>query len=243
MIDWLHADWPAPAHVHAGTTLRTGGVSTGPYASLNLGAHVGDDGEAVAQNRARLRDALPADPVWLTQVHGTRLLDLDAASGDGEADAAMSRSPGQVCAVLTADCLPVVFCDSRGSVVAAAHAGWRGLLGGVLQNTVAAMQVAPAEVYAWMGPAIGPDAFEVGPEVQQAFILKSPDYAQAFRRGRGDRWFANLYRLAELVLQGCGVERIHGGGLCTFNESERFYSYRRDTCCGRMATLIWIDGN
>jgi len=222
-------------------TTREDGVSGSPWASLNLGDHVGDDPLHVAANRARLRQQLPAEPGWLKQVHSARVVEL-GRDAEREADAAFSRQAGQVCAVLTADCLPVLFCDRAGSVVAAAHAGWRGLAGGVLEATVAAMQVPPGEVLAWMGAAIGPQAFEVGDDVRAAFVAQHPEAATAFEsQPTSGKWLADIYRLARIRLNRIGVQAIYGGGRCTFNEADRFYSYRRDGVTGRMATLIWLE--
>jgi YfiH family protein len=239
----LQPDWPAPARVRAAVTTRAGGVSAAPYASLNLGVHVGDVPVQVTQNRARLRAALQltAEPVWLRQVHGTQVARLPATPDVLEADAACTEAAGVACAILTADCLPVLFCDEAGSVVAAAHAGWRGLLAGVLENTVAAMNVTPSRVLAWLGPAIGPQAFEVGGEVRAAFVARDAAAAQAFMPAAAPgKYLCDLYMLARQRLRACGVEQIYGGGLCTFTDAERFYSFRRDGSCGRMASLIWL---
>lgn len=237
----LQPDWPAPSGVCGLMTLREGGVSGPPWASFNLGDHVGDDPAHVAENRARLRLQLPADPDWLKQIHGATA--VAAGSDLVEADAVFTRQAGRVCAVLTADCLPVLFCDRAGSVVAAAHAGWRGLADGVLEATVAAMQVPPGEVLAWMGAAIGPQAFEVGDEVRQVFVAQHAGAVAAFvphpSRAPG-KWLADIYRLARIRLEHAGVHAIYGGGRCTFNEAENFYSYRRDGVTGRMASLIWL---
>lgn len=236
----IRPDWPAPAGVQSIMTTRSGGVSQPPWASYNLGDHVGDDPAHVAVNRARLRDEhLPAEPGWLRQVHSARVVEL-GRDADREADAAFTHAHGQVCAVLTADCLPVLFCDRAGSVVAAAHAGWRGLAGGVLEATVAAMQVPPGEVLAWMGAAIGPQAFEVGDEVRAAFVAQHPAAAAAFVAGAPGKWMADIYALARIRLGAVGVQAVHGGGRCTFSEAESFYSYRRDGVTGRMASLIWL---
>lgn len=244
--EWILPDWPAPASIHAFMTTRAGGVSRPPFDAFNLAAHVGDDPAAVAENRRLLRAHLPAEPIWLTQVHGTAVAEAGRDVAGVEADAAVARAPGQVCAVLTADCLPVLLCDERGSVVAAAHAGWRGLVAGVLEATVRSMGIGPARILAWLGPAIGPDAFEVGDEVRQAFIEHYPLAATAFRPalpGTLDelprKWLADLYALARLRLAAVGVERVHGGIGCTHRDAARFYSYRRDGRTGRMAALIW----
>lgn len=233
-------DWPVPAHVKSLMTTRIGGVSVGPYASLNLGDHVLDDPIAVATNRACLRASLPAEPIWLNQVHGTRVVQADSAIGVPAADASFTNQPDTVCAVLTADCLPVLFCARDGSVVAAAHAGWRGLAAGVLEATVAAIPVPPSEVMAWMGAAIGPAAFEVGSEVRECFIASHAQSATAFSQHQ-EKWHANIYTLARIRLNASGVNGVYGGGLCTYTDAARFYSYRRDGKTGRMATLIWIE--
>ena len=232
-------DWPTPPRVKSLMTTRAGGVSGAPWGSLNLGDHVGDDPVHVAANRARLRQQLPADPGWLKQVHSTTV--VEAGAGLLEADAAFTRRAGTVCAVLTADCLPVLLCDRAGSVVAAAHAGWRGLAGGVLEASVAAMQVPAGEIMAWMGAAIGPQAFEVGDEVRQTFIAQHPETAVAFLRHAPGKWLADIYQLARIRLSQVGVQAIYGGGRCTFNETDSFFSYRRDSVTGRMATLIWLE--
>ncbi len=242
-LTFISPDWPAPTHVRAVTTTRAGGVSRGRYASFNLGDHVGDDPAAVARNREILRDALslPAEPRWLRQVHGTQV--IDAAQGDahGEADGVWSAQPGVVCAVLTADCLPVLLCDRTGTKVAAVHAGWRGLAAGVIEQGVRALAVAPEELLVWLGPAIGPRAFEVGPEVRTAFMKHDPVAAGAFVPSRDGRFLADLYALARLRLSALGVTRISGGGFCTFTDRDRFFSFRRDGSCGRMASLIWLE--
>ncbi|HSJ81051.1 MAG TPA: peptidoglycan editing factor PgeF [Thiobacillus sp.] len=233
-------DWPAPARVKCLMTTRAGGVSQAPWDSLNLGDHVGDDPAHVAANRARLRRQLPAEPGWLRQVHSARVVEL-GREPNREADAALTRQPAQVCAILTADCLPVLLCDRAGSVVAAAHAGWRGLANGVLEATVAAMNVPPGEVLAWMGAAIGPQAFEVGDEVREAFIAQHAAASGAFvSQPAPGKWLADIYRLARIRLSHAGVKAVYGGGRCTFTEANRFYSYRRDGVTGRMASLIWL---
>ncbi|MDR2688783.1 MAG: peptidoglycan editing factor PgeF [Azoarcus sp.] len=227
-------DWPAPATVRALVSTRLDG---------NLATRVGDDPAVVAANRARLFQHLPAEPVWLEQVHGREVIDADgwpASAGIPVADAAVAHRHGVVCAVLTADCLPVLFCDEAGSVVAAAHAGWRGLLAGVLEATLARMAVAPVRIMAWLGPAIGPQAFEVGPEVRAAFLERAPEAEAAFYARRGDKWFADLFQLARQRLAAAGVAHIHGGGLCTWHDAARFYSYRREGKTGRFASLIWL---
>ncbi|HFD79096.1 MAG TPA: peptidoglycan editing factor PgeF [Gammaproteobacteria bacterium] len=237
-------EWPVPVGVRAVSTSRRGGVSHAPWDSLNLAAHVGDEPVAVRENRRRLRARvkLPAEPVWLEQVHGGRVVDAADVTGVPQADASFSGRPGVVCAVLTADCLPVLFCDRAGTRVAAAHAGWRGLAGGVLERTVAALGTDPGRLMAWLGPAIGPQAFEVGDEVREAFLARDPGAQEAFV-AHGTRWRADIYALAEIRLRALGLSDIYGGGLCTWSDPERFYSYRRDGVTGRMASLIWLDGD
>ncbi|HKJ07561.1 MAG TPA: peptidoglycan editing factor PgeF [Gammaproteobacteria bacterium] len=241
--DWILPDWPARPAVRALSTTRRGGVSASPYASWNLAEHVGDDPRAVQTNRQRLRErlALPDEPCWLRQVHGVRVMAAAAGKPSTEADGAWTGTPGRVCAVLTADCLPVLFCDRRGTRVAAAHAGWRGLAAGVLEATLRAMGVAPQELLAWLGPAIGPAAFEVGAEVRDAFVGADAGAGEAFQAGPDGRWYADLYALARRRLAAAGVVEVYGGGLCTYSDPERFYSYRRDGATGRMASLIWLE--
>lgn len=237
-------DWPAPPSIRAACSTRAGGVSVGPYAGLNLGRSSGDDAEAVDENRRRLFAALalPRAPEWIRQVHGTRVVRVPAASAQPEADACYTTETGIVCAVQAADCLPVLFCDDQGTVVAAAHAGWRGLAAGVLEATVAALPVAPARLMAWLGPAIGPEAFEVGDEVRAAFVAADPAAAACFRAdARTGKLHADLFALARRRLASSGVGRVYGGGISTHADSERFYSYRRDGVCGRMLALIWRD--
>jgi len=238
--DLIVPDWPAPARVHALATTRAGGISAPPYDGFNLATHVGDDRHAVAENRRQLERLLPAQPVWLSQVHGTRVLRAEQAGTLPEADACVARSPGLVCAVQSADCLPVLLCDDAGTVVAAAHAGWRGLAAGVLERTVAAMAVAPTRLLAWFGPAIGPAAFEVGAEVREAFCAHDPAAAMAFAANSHGKWQCDLAALARLRLAQVGVTRVFGGDSCTFADLRRFYSYRRDGATGRMASLIWL---
>ncbi len=236
----LLPEWPAPANVRALVTLRHGGISAPPYASLNLGDHVGDDPLAVAANRARLRDMLPSEPVWLNQVHGVGIVNAADAAGIPPADGSYSRIPGTVCAVLTADCLPVLFCDRAGSVVAAAHAGWRGLANGVLEAAVHSMAVDAGEILAWLGPAIGPQSFEVGDEVREVFMRFAPEAELAFRPHNDGKWLADIFLLARQRLARVGISQVSGGGECTYRDHERFYSYRREGTTGRMGALIWL---
>lgn len=240
--EWIEPDWPAPARVRALVTTRSGGVSGGPYASLNLGTRVGDDEEAVRENRARLRAALPSEPKWLQQVHGTDVVEADRADAEARADAALTSTPDVVCTVQIADCLPVLLCDRAGTSVAAAHAGWRGLSAGVLERAVTALCAAPKDLIAWLGPAIGPRNFEVGGDVLGAFTRSDPDAAAAFEPLREGKWLADLYALARLRLGRAGVGAVFGGGLCTFADPQRFFSHRRDRVTGRHAACIWIAG-
>lgn len=239
----LVPDWPAPASVRAAISTRRGGVSLTPFDSLNLGDHVGDDPAAVAENRRRLASAagLPATPVWLDQVHGTRLLKCSGSSGNRQADASITDRPGQVCVVLTADCLPLLICNRQGSRVAAVHAGWRGLANGVIESALAGFDDPADQLLVWLGPAIGPNAFEVGPEVRERFVRHDPAADSAFRPGRPGHWLADIYQLACLRLQQAGVGFIGGGEYCTVADGKRFFSYRRDGVTGRMASLIWIE--
>jgi YfiH family protein len=238
---WIPADWPAPDGVVAGTTLRDGGVSRGTFATLNLGAYTEDDAKAVSENRSRFRLLcdLPAEPRWLRQVHGSKVI-VDPPSGKAaEADAAITREPGVVCAVLTADCLPVILASTDGTELAVAHAGWRGLADGVLEATVRAMSSAPAHILAWLGPAISQPAFEVGGEVRDIFLAHDPAAADCFIANERGRWQADLYGLARMRLAGVGVVQVSGGEYCTFGDPERFFSYRRDGACGRMASFVF----
>jgi polyphenol oxidase len=247
-VSVLRAEWPAPARVRAAFSLRAGGVSCGPYASLNLAAHVGDEPAAVAANRARLRStlALPQEPLWLTQVHGTRVHDADLrlgahTSSPPEADAAVTRTLGTVLAVLIADCMPVLLCRRDGAGIAIAHAGWRGLAGGVMEAALGKLGAPADEVLAWLGPVIGPRHFEVGDEVHEAFCRHDVRAGAAFARNPRGRWQCDLHQLAMQRLAGLGVCSVYGAKRCTFQESDRFYSYRRDGTTGRMAALIWME--
>jgi polyphenol oxidase len=245
---WLEADWPAPPGVRVLSTFRSGaaeaanaGVSAPPYASLNLGDHVGDDPYAVAHNRRELVKAagLPAEPSWLRQVHGVNVADLDSSAASACADAAITRRLDKVCAILTADCLPIVLAEQEGAAVAAAHAGWRGLSAGVIENTVRALAVAPQRLLAWLGPGIGPQHFEVGAEVREAFLDADPQAGAAFQANARGRFMADLAMLARRRLAELGISRIYGGGECTYTRADRYFSHRRDGVTGRQATLIW----
>jgi YfiH family protein len=251
---WFEPDWPLPKGVRALSSLRgdsnSGGASRAPYAWFNVGAHVGDDPAAVAENRRLLRSRaeLPAEPTWLAQVHGTTVADLDAidldAAGAGAgrpvpADAALTRRFGRVCAILTADCLPIVFATDTGDTVAAAHAGWRGLAAGVIGATVRAMAAQPERLIAWLGPAIGVAHFEVGAEVREAFLSGDPGAGDTFKANAGGKFMADLGMLARRQLKDLGVNRIYGGGECTYARADRYFSHRRDGVTGRQATLVW----
>ena len=244
--DWIIPDWPVAPQVRAVSTTRHGGCSCGPYTSMNPATHVGDDPAAVRANRKALQQVLrlPASPRWLQQVHGTTVLDAGEPLEAGEvpvADAAWCSQPGVVCAVLTADCLPVLLCDVAGRHVAVVHAGWRGLAAGVIEQTIDAMQQPGETLLAWLGPAIGPDAYQVGDEVRDAFLAHNKQAATAFQPGPDGSWMADLYRLARQRLTERDVTALYGGHECCFTDAERFFSYRRDGVTGRMATLIWLE--
>jgi len=242
-LSFISPQWPAPSSVRAVSTTRAGGVSQPPFDSFNLAMHIGDVDDNVLRNRAQLREdaRLPAEPRWLRQVHGTTVVDAASAADRPEADGSVADRPGAVCAVLTADCLPVLLCDRRGTVVAALHAGWRGLAAGIIEAGVARMQRPPQEIIAWLGPAIGPDAFEVGDEVRAAFIGHDDGAQRCFRAHGDGHWLADIYALAARRLSALGVEEVYGGGYCTLSERGNFFSYRRDGRCGRMASLIWLE--
>ena len=238
---WIAADWPAPAHVKAGTTTREGGVSKGHYTSFNLAQHVDDDISAVLQNRRYLAEllGLSSEPQWLTQVHG-----CDVSTTENpltEADAKVTSGTDEVCVVMTADCLPVLFCDHAGTCVAAAHAGWRGLASGVIEHTLENMPANRDQILAWLGPAIGPEAFEVGSEVKNVFLKKSTDFDVAFKPSSKDKWLMDIYQAARIQLKQLGVENVYGGDFCTYTDVKRFYSFRREKQTGRMASLIWME--
>ncbi len=239
--DWIVPDWPVPPTVRALVTTRVGGASRGPYAAFNLDPRVGDDPSAVERNREALRSVLRADPVWLHQVHGAQVVAVESAPARPRADGAVARTRHSVCAVLTADCLPVLLASRTGEAVGIAHAGWRGLAAGVIEATVAGMAVAPAQVVAWLGPAIGPRAYEVGQDVYDAFVAGDAGAAQAFTPRGAGKHLADLYALARRRLAAAGVAAVYGGGFCTHAEGERFYSYRRDRTTGRFASLVWMD--
>lgn len=244
MTDALHQsfivpDWPAPPNVCAIQTTRVGGISAEPFDSLNIGDHVGDNSLHVAQNRQLLASYVPTEPVWMNQVHGVRVLDAAKSSCIESADAAFTKQSNVVCVTMTADCLPVLICNGEGTAVAAVHAGWRSLCDGVIKATVTAMSEESSQLMAWLGPAIGPEAFEVGAEVRNQFIQKDAQAESAFKV-HGDRYLGDLYMIAKQRLNQLGVTQIYGGGLCTYADKSRFFSFRRDGATGRMATLIWL---
>ena len=242
-LDVIRADWPAPENIVAFSTTRQGGVSRPPYAGLNLATHVGDDRVVVMQNRARLYEQFSIDPppVWLDQTHGKTVLDLDRCSHEAsvDADASVTTQANSICAVLTADCLPLLICDHRGSQVAAVHAGWRGLHAGIISATVNRFVEPAQSLLVWLGPAIGQSAFEVGADVRDAFCQKNPGNRQAFEQIDQEHWWCDIYQLARAELASLGVTAIYGGDHCTFSDAERFYSFRRDGQTGRQASLIW----
>ena len=252
-LDWIVPNWPVSSRVCALTTTRNGGASTGPYATLNLGfttsqRATGDTTAAIDENRRRVECFLPSPPVWLDQVHGTNVAIVEDAnialmrSQPPAADAAVTRERDVVLAVLAADCLPVLLAERLGRAIGIAHAGWRGLAHGVVENAIAAMKVPAGDVVAWLGPAIGPSAFEVGEDVLAAFVDADPEAAKSFNWVHQGKWLADLYALARRRLELAGVGDIHGGGFCTYTGAARFFSYRRDRETGRMATLLWISG-
>jgi len=237
--DWIIPEWPAPANVRAFITTLACCVSEGPYASLNLGLRTDDDPSAAAANRDRLCAALPQPPKWLRQVHGANVVEADELTAVPEADASVARRPHTVCAVLVADCVPVLLADCAGTTVAIAHAGWRGLAAGVIETTVARMGVDPRKVLAYLGPGIGPLAFEVGADVRDAFLAGDAQSEAAFTPHVPGKWLADLFLLAHRRLTRAGVGAAYGGGLCTYSDAQRFYSYRRERATGRMAAVIW----
>lgn len=237
-LNLIKPDWPAPGNVRAFASTRNGGCSRGNWRSLNLSLNCGDDEAHVQRNREMLEDRLPASPQWLRQVHETGVVRHPfVVDGELEGDALLTNRSRQVCAVLTADCLPVLFCNEAGNCAAVAHAGWRGLAAGVLQATVNAMDDVPENIMAWLGPAIGPKAYEVGEEVKSAF----DDNESACFDERGGRWLFDLYGAARCILSRSGIDRVYGGNFCTFSDAERFFSYRRDGVTGRMASMVWLE--
>lgn len=232
-------NWPAPSNIRAFQTTRHGGVSAAPYDTLNLGEHVGDEPLTVARNRTLLNHLVPSEPVWLVQQHGTTVVNAGQTSCLPQGDASIARHREAVCVVMTADCLPLLLCDTQGSVVGAVHAGWKSMLAGVIEATVQAMETAPQQLMAWLGPAISQEAFEVGPELRDFFVAANPQAEAAFVPGQHGKWFADLYALARLRLKALGVTQIYGGDHCTYRERDKFFSHRRDGVTGRMGTFIW----
>ena len=247
--DFITPNWPAPANVRALQTTRNGGISLAPYESLNMGLHVNDNPMHVAHNRQLLSDFLPSEPVWLNQVHGINAVDAAQTDCLPAADASFSTRKNVVCVTMTADCLPILLCNQAGTAVASIHAGWRGLCDGIIDATVNKMPVNSADLIAWLGPAIGPNAFEVGAEVREQFMIKDAKSEIAFKKqGENqaqDKWLADIYKIATQCLNNLGITQIYGGGQsenwCTFTDKEKFFSFRRDGATGRMATLIWLE--
>lgn len=242
-IGWIEANWPAPAHVHAGTTTRLGGTSSASYDSFNLAEHVGDDRHKVNANRELLRRylQLPANPVWLRQAHGNHVINARTAARNTTADGSYTDTAGIVCAVLTADCLPLLLCDTRGMEIAAIHIGWRSFSSNIIRNALAVFSVPPSELMAWLGPCISSNHYEVGNDVRDPCLERSTLFDIAFTPVRDGHWRADLARLAKLELEEHGLDNIYGGEYCTFAEKSLFYSYRREGTTGRMASLIWMD--
>jgi len=239
--DFIWAEWPASANIRALTTTRAGGVSQGAYSSLNLADHVDDNLIDVEKNRQILAEQLKIEqPVWLKQVHGVQVVDASTAMHHEVADAVYSLQPDTVCAVLTADCLPLLFCNQQATKVAAAHAGWRGLADGVIESTVDTLQENPEDIMVWLGPAIGASCFEVGQDVYDAFVLQDNSAKSAFSKVDAEHYLADIYHLARLRLKKLGIEKVYGGGLCTYTDEDRFYSFRKNKITGRMASMIWI---
>jgi len=241
MKSWLKADWPAADFIKAGTTLRQGGVSEAPYASFNLATHVGDKFTAVKQNRMMLN--VPDSPQWLQQTHSTKAVLLPNDEVTPEADAAYTSEKNIVCAVMTADCLPLLITNEQGSCVAAIHAGWRGLCDGIIEATIKKLATDPESLLVWLGPAIGPDVYEVGKEVYDAFTKDNHLAKQAFTSVSEQHWLFDIYLAAKLRLNIAGIKQIYGGDHCTLTEKEKFFSYRRDKVTGRMASMIWIEAD
>lgn len=239
MTHWITPDWPAPANIRAATTLRTGGVSEGEFSSLNPADHVNDALPHVMKNRQLIKQmlALPSEPVWLRQTHSVKAVCADQVTKPPVADASYSTKHNTVCVVLTADCLPILLCDRQGTMVAAIHGGWRGLLNGIIESTV--LKMPECTIMAWLGPAIGVQCFEVGEEVRSAFTSKSEQFASAFKYHTKDKYLADIYQIARVLLNNAGVQQIYGSEYCTVSDKQRFFSYRRDGQTGRMATLIW----
>lgn len=240
-MTWIKPDWPVKSNVHAAVTLRTGGVSLSPFDSFNLALHVNDNSDNVHQNRKRLSELLllPSEPVWMEQVHGNQAIKAEQDGSIKQADASYTDKAHVVCAVLTADCLPILLASDDGAKIAAIHAGWRGLLSGVIANTI--NSIGTIKIIAWLGPAIGVSCFEVGQEVREFFVKKSAKFSTAFTQLNEDKYLADIYKLATIELASVGINQVYGGNFCTVTDKELFYSYRREGETGRMATLIWRD--
>jgi purine-nucleoside/S-methyl-5'-thioadenosine phosphorylase / adenosine deaminase len=240
--DLIIPNWPAPNNIKAISTTRHGGYSLAPYAQLNLGSHVGDDPHLVEQNHEYITQSanLPEEPRWLDQVHGTTVINSQHWHQDIKADAVFSQHTDHVCAVMTADCLPILLCNQQGNTVAAIHAGWRGLAAGIIEKTLQTFSCEPSEIMAWLGPSIGPSQFEVGLEVYELFVANDPIASEAFKIKDPQHYLADIYLLARQRLQENNVEKVFGGDFCTVSDEERFFSYRRDGITGRMASMIWI---
>ena len=241
----IYPDWPAPDNIKAVNTARIGGISSPPYDGFNLADHVGDDVDRVASNRDYLIELaqLPSDPLWLEQTHSTLIIDSQNWHSGIEADAMISHNTNHVCVVMTADCLPILLCNQQGDTVAAVHAGWRGLAAGIIEKTIHSFSCNPYDIVAWLGPAIGPNQFEVGEDVYHAFTQHDPQAKLAFQQSDSEHYLADIYRLARQRLNNLGISAIYGGDYCTVTDHQQFFSYRRDGVTGRMTSLIWIDGN
>lgn len=242
MNNFIIPNWPTPNHIKAFTTTRLDGVSSSPYQSFNLAHHVGDALDNVMQNRERLKNKLklPSEPIWLNQTHSNHVINLDHENTDKAADGSYTTQKNKICAILTGDCLPILLCDKTGSEIAAVHGGWRGLLAGVIESALKNFKNSPQNIYAWFGPAIGPQAFEVGNDVRDPFVAIDKNAAQAFKPLQQSKWLADIYLLAKQRLEKCGVTEIYGGDYCTYSDADKFFSHRRDKETGRMANLIWI---
>lgn len=243
-LTFIQPEWPVPKNVRALQTTRAGGFSQAPFDRFNLAMHVGDNALTVAKNRQLLNPFLPSEPVWMNQVHGITVLDAAKSNCLENADASFARQKNVVCVAMTADCLPLLLCDKQGTVVAAAHAGWRGLCDGVIEATIQKMAVSAADILVWLGPAIGPESFEVGDDVRQAFLAQDPNASLAFKNIGNEKWLSDLYLLAKQRLHAIGVTQIYGASInenfCTFKQQNQFFSFRRDQTTGRMASLIWL---
>lgn len=240
---WIPANWPAPDHIHAGSTTRNGGYSNAPYASLNLAGHVGDDTATVCHNRQYINTelALPDEPAWLEQVHGNKVIDISSNESRQQVDGAYTSHNGHVCVVLTADCLPLLITDTNGEEIAAIHVGWRGLTNNIISLALNKFTNRTENLLAWTGPYIHAEHYEVGDEVRDACLKTTPGASEAFHPSRTGHWFANLGLLVRMQLAERGLTSVSGGEYCTYRDNDRFYSYRREGTTGRIATMIWMD--